>query len=162
MCFTVLAVPILFASGALLVGTGRAHLTAIATTIHLATLFIAIPPMSGRWGVVGAAYADGVAVLLLTLALAATAWFATRQIGLSILKTAAVPVVASMSSGCVAFVLTRSMQSDALRFAVGVCLIVIGYVLIVAVLGGRSRLVDLANILRTVVRRSPIPAPSQM
>jgi PST family polysaccharide transporter len=162
MCFTVLAVPILFASGALLVGTGRAHLTAIATTIHLATLFIAIPPLSGRWGVVGAAYADCVAVLFLTLGLAATARFATNQIGLPILKTAAMPLAASVSSGCAAFVLTSSMQSDALRFAVGVCFTIVGYLLIVAVLGGRARLVDLANILRTVVRRSPIPAASQM
>ena len=162
MCFTVLAVPILFASGALLVGTGRAHLTAIATTIHLATLFIAIPPLSARWGVVGAAYADCLAVLFLTLTLGATAWVATRQIGLPILKTAAVPLVAAVTSGCLAFILTSSIQSDALEFAFGVCLTTLGYVLILLVLGGRARLLDLANILRTVVRRSPIPAASQM
>lgn len=162
MSFTVLAVPILFAAAALLVGTGKAHLTAIATSIHLATLFIAIPPLSGRWGVVGAAYADCVAVSLLTLALCTTAWFATRQIGLPVLKTAAVPVVASLSSGCLAFVVTSSMQSDALRFAIGVCVTIVGYVLIVAALGGRARLVDLANVMRIVVRRSPIPAASEM
>ncbi|HEV8483947.1 MAG TPA: oligosaccharide flippase family protein, partial [Blastocatellia bacterium] len=122
MCFTVLAVPILFASAALLVGTGRGHLVGIATGVQLATLFIAIPPLCGRWGILGAAYADSVAVSLLTLTLGATAWFATRQVGLSVLKTAAVPLVSAVSSGCLAFVLTNSIQSDALRFSFAVCL----------------------------------------
>lgn len=161
MCFTVLAVPILFASGALLVGTGRAHLTGIATAIQLATLFIAIPPLSARWGVLGAAYADCVSVLLLTLTLGATAWFATRQIGLPILRTGAVPLAAALSSGCLAFFLTNSIQSDALGFTFGVCVTSLGYVLIVAVLGGRARLVNLSHLLLTVARRSPISGELQ-
>ena len=161
MCFTVLAVPILFASGALLVGTGKAHLTAIATTIHLATLFIAIPPLSGRWGVVGAAYADCMAVVLLTVALGATAWFATRQIGLQVLKTAAVPLVAAVGSGYFALIQTSSIQSDALGFVFGVTLTSLGYVLIVLVLGGRARLTDLSHLLLTVARRSPVSGELQ-
>lgn len=161
MCFTVLAVPILFASGALLVGTGRAHLTGIATSIQLGALFIAIPPLTARWGVVGAAYADCVAVFLLTLALGATAWFATRQIGLSILKTAGLPLLAAVSSGCFAFILTSSIPSDVLGFALGVSMTLLGYVLIVAVLGGRARLVELFHLLLTVARPSPVSGELQ-
>ena len=154
MCFTVLAVPILFSCAALLVGTGRAHLVGIATGVQLATLFIAIPPLSGRWGVVGAAYADCVAVFLLTLTLVITARFATRQVGFRVLKSAAVPLLAAVSSGALAFLLTSSIQSDAVRLLAGVCVTSLGYVLIVAVLGGRSGLLDLADMVRTVVRRS--------
>ncbi|HET8676580.1 MAG TPA: oligosaccharide flippase family protein, partial [Blastocatellia bacterium] len=40
MCFTVLVAPILFASTALLVGTGRAHMTGIATLAHLIALIM--------------------------------------------------------------------------------------------------------------------------
>ncbi|MEK6406912.1 MAG: oligosaccharide flippase family protein [Acidobacteriota bacterium] len=161
MCFTVLAVPIVFTSGALLVGTGRAHLTAVATSVHLAALFIAIPLLSGRWGILGAAYADCLAVALLTLTLGATAWFATRQIGLPILKTAVVPLLAALSSGCLAFLLTSSIQSDVLRFSLGGCFTAIGYLLIVAVLGGRGRLVNLLQLLLTLARRSPMSAELQ-
>jgi len=121
-----------------------------------------IPPLSGRWGILGAAYADCVAVLLLTVTLGATAWSATRQVGLPVLKTAAVPLAAALSSGFLAFIFTRSIQSDALQFSFGVCLTTLGYVLMIAVLGGRARLVDLANTMRIVVRRSPLPAASQM
>jgi len=162
MCFTVLSVPILFTSAALLVGTGRAHLTGLATGVHLATLFIAIPSLSGRWGILGAAYADCIAVILLTLTLGATAWIATHQVGLPILKSAAVPLVAAVSSGWLALTLTSSIQWDALRFSFGVCLTTLVYVLMVAVLGGRAGLIDLANMMRIVVRRSPLPAASQM
>jgi len=128
----------------------------------MATLFVAIPLLTQRWGILGAAYADCLAVGLLTLTLSATAWVATRQFGFAILKASVVPVLSAVGSGYLAFVLTSSIQSDVFRFSIAVCLIAIGYLLIVAVLGGRGGLIDLANVMRLVVRRSSVPAASQV
>ena len=161
MCVAVLTSPLIFASGALLVGTGRAHLTGIATTVQLATLAIAIPPLSMRWGVVGAACADLVAVLLLTLSLAMTAWISTRQISWSVLNTATLPVLAAASSGSIAFFLCDSLQSDLARFSLAISVTTLGYLLIILALGGRARLVDLAGLLRSVIGRPPMAAESQ-
>jgi hypothetical protein len=49
-----------------------------------------------------AAYADCVAVVLLTITLGATAWFATRQIGLPV-RRSAVPLTALGSLPCIHF-----------------------------------------------------------
>ena len=162
MCFTVLAVPILFASGALLVGTGKGHLTGIATAVQLAVLLIVIPPMCKTWGIIGAAYADLIAVAILTTTLAVTAWFATRQIGWRVLKTALIPLVAALTSGFFALILTSPIQSELLRSATGSCVVALGYLLVVAVVGGRARLIDLVNVMRITIRRSSIQTASEM
>ena len=156
MCFTVLASPILSASNALLVGTGRGHLTGIATILQLASLFIAIPPMAGRWGIVGAAYADLIAVVLLTITLGATAWAITRHVGWAVLKTAWVPLLAAASSGWIALSVTSDTKSDAVRLVCGVVVVTLAYLLIVAALGGRAGLAELSRLLRIVGGRSRI------
>src|SRR5215510_2143156 len=152
MCFTVLAVPILFASSALLVGTGKGHLTGIATAVQLAVLLIAIPPMCKRWGTMGGAYADLIAVILLTKTLAITAWWSTRQIGWAIVKTALVPVMAAITSGYLAGTLTNPIQWDPLRFFMQVAFTILGYLFMVAVLGGRAGLIDLSRLLQSAIR----------
>ena len=162
MCFTVLAVPILFSAAALLVGTGRSHLTGIATAVHLATLLITIPVLSSRWGVLGAAYADLLAVFLLTLTLALTVRSGSHQMGWAVLKTAALPVGAALTSGVLAWGVSQSIHSDAVRLSVGIGVTLLGYIGSVAVVGGRARLVDLAGLLRNVVRRTPMPVESQI
>jgi len=161
MCFTVLAAPLIFASGALLVGAGRAHLTGIATAVQLGTLAVAIPPLSVRWGVIGAAYADLVAVLLLTLTLTITAWISTRQVSWPVLNTATLPILAAVASGSIAFVLCDSLQSNVAQFSLAISVTTLGYLLIIVVLGGRARLIDLAGLLRSVIGRRPITAESQ-
>jgi PST family polysaccharide transporter len=162
MCFTVLAVPILYASGALLVGIGKAHLTGIATAVQLAVMLIVIPPMCKVWGTIGAAYADLIAVAILTSTLALTAFFSTRQIGWQVLKTAVIPLLAALISGFLALSLTNPIQSDLLRLVVGICVAAVGYLLVVAVVGGRARLLDLANMMRITVRRSSIQTAPEM
>src|SRR4030095_4128415 len=143
-------------SSALLVGTGRGHLTGIATAMQLATLIIAIPPMSARWGILGAASADFFAVFFLTITLAATAWSTTRQVGWSVLKAAVVPVPAAVSSGWISITLTDAAKSDAVRLALGMPLLVVGYLVIITTLGGRSSLAELSRLLRSVVGRPRI------
>lgn len=154
MCFTVLLAPILHASAALLIGTGRAHLTGLATLFHLSALAVLVPVLASLWGIRGAAYADMIATSLLTIVLCITAHVATRQIGLSLPATAALPVLAASLVSLLAWVAGSATATDAARLAAECSIILIGYPLALTVLGGKSRLFDLTSILRRVFRRS--------
>jgi O-antigen/teichoic acid export membrane protein len=156
MCFTVLVAPILFSATALLVGTGRAHLTGIATAIHIAALLILVPPLAHRWGVVGAAYGDLLAVVALTLTLTITVWVATAQINWALLSTIIVPVVAATAAGLFAWSVGPYISNDALRLIGESGLVLITYLGVVVALGGRTGLFDLTTLLRGIIRRTAL------
>ncbi|HXG91182.1 MAG TPA: oligosaccharide flippase family protein, partial [Blastocatellia bacterium] len=156
MCFTVLFGPLIFACGALLTGTGRAHLVGIATIVQIVVLLVSIPFLANRWGVVGAAYGDLLAVVALTVVLCATVKVVTRQLNRALFATFTVPVVAAISGGLAAWNLGAHISTDALRLIVECVLTLTVYLLVVLVLGGRARLFDLTTLLRGIVRRSPL------
>ena len=158
MCFTVLAIPVLFASNALLVGLGRAHLTGIATVIHILVLIAIIPPLSGRWGIVGAACGDLIAVAILTFTLCFTARVATRQVRWGLVSSLVVPVVAALLAGLLAWGAARYLPNDLMRLIAEACLVLIGYLVFVILLGGKNRLFDLTALLRGVFRRPTVTA----
>jgi len=153
MCFTVLVAPILFASTALLVGTGRAHLTGIATLAHLITLIVFVPFMTTRWGLVGAAYADMGAAIILTTVLCIVARAATRQISWAFLSAPALPIVAALLSGLLAWNVGAYITRDSVRLIGEAGSILLGYPFIILVFGGRARLLDFTLLLRGVLRR---------
>ena len=158
MCFTVLAIPVLFASNALLIGLGRAHLTGIATVIHILVLIAIIPPLSTGWGIVGAACGDLIAVTILTFTLCFTARLATRQVKWGLVSSLVVPVVAASSAGLLAWSAARYLPSELMRLVAEACLVLVGYFIFVILLGGKNRLFDLTTLLRGVFRRPTVAA----
>ncbi len=158
MCFTVLAIPVLFASNALLVGLGRAHLIGIATVIHILVLIAIIPPLSSRWGIVGAACGDLIAVTILTFTLCFTARVATRHMKWSLISSLVVPVVAAFSAGLLAWSAAQYLPNDLMRLVAEACIVLVGYLFFVILLGGKSRLFDLTALLRGVFRRTTVAA----
>jgi O-antigen/teichoic acid export membrane protein len=160
MCFTVLAIPVLFASNALLVGLGRAHLIGIATVIHIIVLIVIIPPLSNRWGIVGAACGDLIAVAILTFTLCFTARIATQQVKWGLISSLVVPVVAAFCAGLLAWSTARYLPNDLTRLVAEAGLVLVGYFIFVILFGGKNRLFDLTTLLRGVFRRPTVAAQS--
>jgi len=161
MCFTVLTIPVLFAAGALLTGTGRAHLTGIAMLVHLAVLVATIPPLANRWGIVGAAVGDLVAMTASTIVLCVTARKATGQTRWDLMSNLSIPAAAAAPAAVLALVVGAGFAQSPLRLMCEVAIVVGGYVLFIMLLGGRARLSDLVNLLRSVTRRRVFPVESQ-
>jgi PST family polysaccharide transporter len=160
MCITVLVAPVLYVSGALLVGAGRAHLAGIGTVAHLVTLGLLVPIMSTRWGIVGAAYAEMAATFVLTIVLVFTAHRATQQLNASSAATMVLPVVAGLAAGAAAWVVSGFIAPDLARLICELSVILIGYPVFILLLGGRSRLFDLTGLLWSVFRRPVLAAGS--
>jgi PST family polysaccharide transporter len=152
MCFTALAIPLLFASGAILVAAGRAHLTAVATGIHLVVLVVAVPTLSRRWGVTGAAYAELLSVVALTATLVLTARLETRQFGRYSLAESMLPIFAAMVAAGATQAIGSFPSIDYLRLAFQVAFVLIAYTTVLIVLGGRARLMELIRLLSGLFR----------
>lgn len=157
MCFTVIAIPVLHACNALLVGAGRAHLTGIATTLHLVTLVATIPLFSRSWQLVGAAVGDLVSIAVLSTTLCVTTHIATGQIDRKIFSSLGVPLAAASLAGALSWRTGALVSASATRLAVEIGLVVIAYVFFVFLLGGRNRLNDLLEVVRGASRRA-VPA----
>ncbi len=158
MAITVIVAPLLYTSGALLIGTGRAQLIGIATIAHLAALMLLVPILANRWGIIGAAYADMAATAILTVVLSVTAWRASRHINWRLIFTILLPMVAALSAGVAAWSIGASIPTDAARLIGELGMFLTGYPLFIFIFGGRARLFDLTAILRGVFRRSAVPA----
>lgn len=161
MCFTVITIPVLFVAGALLTGTGRAHLMGIAMLVHLLVLFATIPPLAGRWGIVGAAAGDLMAMVASTAVLCVTARKATGQTRWNLISNLCVPAAAAVAASALALAVGAGLAPSPLRLICEVAMIAGGYTLFIILLGGRTRLSDLFSLLRGVARRRVFPVESQ-
>lgn len=161
MSFTVFAIPVLFTSGALLTATGRAHLIGIATVIHLATLGALIPLLAGRWGILGAAFADLAATAIVTTALFITARRATREIKWALTPAMASPTAASVFAGLLSWGVGAIIANDAARLAAELALVLVGYVSFTMAFGGSNALFDVVSLLRGVFGRSNVAMESR-
>ena len=161
MCFTVITIPVLFAAGALLTGTGRAHLMGIAMLVHLLVLVATILPLANRWGIVGAAAGDLMAMVASTVVLCVTARKATGQTRWDLMSNLAVPVAAAIAAAVLALIAGAGLAQSPLRLICEVAIIAGGYTLFITLLGGRARLFDLFSLLRSVARRRVLPVESQ-
>lgn len=160
MCITALLAPIVFVTGALLVGIGRAHLVGIATVVHIALLTVCVPVLAGRRGIVGAAYGDMIAASVFALVLCATARHATRQLDWSLISTSLLPIMAGLFGGALAWGLGGYVSTNVARLVFEVGLVMAAYPLIIMVFGGRERLLDLTGLLRSVLRRTVLAGTS--
>jgi O-antigen/teichoic acid export membrane protein len=153
MSVTVLLAPFLYVASALLVGSGRPQFASISTVVHLLMLVVLVPVFANRWGIVGAAYADMIATLALTIVLLVTAQLATGQMNRSTITAAVVlPVAASFSAGALAWIVDAYVTPASVRLIVELCVIGSGYPLLILLLGGKTRLFDLTALLRGVFR----------
>jgi O-antigen/teichoic acid export membrane protein len=161
MCFTVLTIPVLFASGALLTGTGRAHLTGIAMLIHLIVLVAAVVPLAAHWGIIGAAAGDLLAMVVSTTVLCITARKATGQRRWDIASNLFVPIAAAVPAAVMALSVGAGLTQSIFRLIAEVAIVTGGYLLFVILLGGRARLFDLVSLLQSVTRRRAFPVESR-
>jgi PST family polysaccharide transporter len=156
MCFTVLAIPILHACNALLVGAGRAQLTGIATAVHLLALAAAIPLLARSWGILGAAVGDMISIAGLATTLCVTVRVAMPRITLKFISILVVPVIAAVLAGVLSWRIGALVGDSIGRLASEFGLVLIGYVLFVFLLGGRTRLYDLLGLLRGASSRAAV------
>jgi O-antigen/teichoic acid export membrane protein len=161
MCFTVLTIPILFTSGALLTGSGRAHFAGLAMLLHLVVLVAVVPPLAKGWGVTGAAYGDLMAMSASTLVLFLTARRVTGQTKWSLSSTLAVPAIAALVASALARSIGVGITNGSLRLIGEIGVLLAAYFVIVGVLGGKTRLYELINLLRRASgwRARPRPRP---
>ena len=148
MCFTVVVIPILHACNALLVGSGRAHLTGISTAVHLITLGTLMPVLARNWNLLGAAYADLTAMFVMTVTLCATARIATRQLRWEVVSVLALPLVAATLAAVLAWSLAGYLLDDFVRLIGQVISCLVSYLVFIIALGGRATLFDLIALLR--------------
>lgn len=158
MCVTVLAGPPISVSVAALVGLGRAHLIAVATSVHLAVMLVAMIPMASRWGVVGAALCDLFGTAALALVLSRKARGLVGGLGRSIVEAATVPLVAAVASAAVAWSAGRVVSDPLARASIEVSVVGIAYLVTFATLGGRAQLAELHELLGKAVWHRPARA----
>lgn len=156
MCFTAAVIPILHACNALLVGFGRAHLTGISTAVHLITLVTLMPVLARNWNLLGAAYADLTAMLIMTVTLCVTAKIATRQFQWEILSVLALPLVAASLAAVLTWSIAGYILDDFVRLLGQVTSFLVSYLLFIIVLGGKATLFDLIALLRRGLRPAAV------
>lgn len=160
MSFAVLTAPILEASATLLIGMGRAHLTAIASTATVAVLLVATPLLAARWGVVGAAYANLVSAIVLTATAAVTARVAFAGIRWLRPAVVAVPIVAATISAAAALALAGHRDAGLEQLSVETAVIAILYPLTLSLCGGREALVDLLVLVQRALPSGAVSRPA--
>jgi PST family polysaccharide transporter len=152
MSITVLAAPLLFVSGALLVGTGRAHLAGVGTAAHIGLLALLVPILAKRWNITGAAFADMTATIVLTLVLLFVAHRATRQVNRSDVWAIVIPVLAGVPAAVLSWSTEVYVVNPLARLVLEIGMILTAYPLFLVLLGGRSRLFDLTSLVRGLFR----------
>ncbi len=158
MCFTAVVIPILHACNALLVSSGRAHLTGISTAVHLIALCTLMPVLARNWNLLGAAYADLTAMFVMTLTLCATARIATRQLRWEAVSVLALPIVAASLAAVLAWSITAYIVDDLVRLFGQVSSCLVSYLVFIIALGGRATLFDLIGLLRRGSRGAAVVA----
>lgn len=155
MSVSVLMAPLVIAFNGLLVAVDRGHLTGLATGAQLGTFVVLVVPLVTRWGIVGAAFGDLASTIVVTVVLLVLCRLRVPEVRWGIVP-AILPVVAAASAGLVASSLSTELPVGVMKLASEACVLVVGYLAIIWVLGGRERLAELAGLVRDVARR---PAP---
>src|SRR5215471_9984715 len=96
MSITALVGPLLDSSNALLVGTGRAHLSGVASMVRIVGLLVLIQPMVHRWGVIGAAWGDLISSLACTITLFMIAQAVDRNVRWPVASALVLPLIAAL------------------------------------------------------------------
>jgi O-antigen/teichoic acid export membrane protein len=155
MCVAMLAGPLIAASNAQLVASGRAHMTGLATVAQLAALTLVIIPLSRRWGILGAAFGDLVAVSLVTIALLFLTPALRRMLKQVMLVSVFVPVVASFAAGFTSWSASQQLTNGGPKLLVQAGILLVSYPLILSLVGGRAAIREFLNLLRNGKERVP-------
>ncbi|HEY3137907.1 MAG TPA: oligosaccharide flippase family protein [Blastocatellia bacterium] len=161
MCLTALLHPAVFVANALLVSRGRAHLSGIATALQLLALVVLIPVLANRWGIIGAALGDFAAVTILGVALYWTARAVAREISWNMLSTFVGPLIAATAASFVALNIAGYINPVSARLVCEISLVLVIYLLILTVVGGRGALLDLLRLLVAIARPRTVATGSQ-
>ncbi len=154
MSVTALVVPLVIVSNGLLVATDRGHLASVATGAQLVTLVLTIGPLAARWGILGAAFGDMVAAGVLTATFIALCRRSEPGVNCWTVSSALLPVVAAVCAGSLASRVPTELPPGPIRLAIQVGVSLAGYGVIVWLLGGRGRLMELIGVMRDVTRRT--------
>jgi O-antigen/teichoic acid export membrane protein len=157
MSVTVLVGPLVEASNALLVGTGRAQLSVVAGVVRVVVLLILMQPLAGRWGLSGAVWGDLISSLVSAIALFAVVQAAVRKVRWPLASALACPVLAAFCAGALSWRLGSHLDAGYVRLACQAGILSGSYPLIFAALGGKASLVSLGALMRSaLVRRIPV------
>lgn len=155
MSVSVLMAPLVVAFNALLVATDRAHLTGLATAAQLATIAVFVVPLAVRWGVAGAAVGDLASTAVLAGALYALCRIRVPEVRWEVLQAASLPLLAALPPGLLAWYLAPALPAGVVTLAGEACLLLVGYLAVISLLGGRGRVLGLVVLVRDLARRSP-------
>ena len=150
MSVSILMAPLAVICNAVLVGTGRPHVTGAASGAQLCAIVVLVPPLVRLWGIVGAAVADAVSMTILTAVLFVIARGVVPQVKWELVTSAGVPILAALSVSLLALSLGGQFPLGLPRIACEVAAIAIGYPAVIAALGGRARLAEFVVLLRGV------------
>jgi O-antigen/teichoic acid export membrane protein len=156
MSISVFMSPLVIAFNGLLVATDRGHLTGLATGAQLGTFVVLVAPLVPRWGVIGAAIGELVSTIVVTVVLLGLCRLRVPEVRWS-MGAAMLPVVASASGGFLASSLSMELAAGVVKIATEACVLLGGYVIIICLLGGGGRLVELAGLACDVARRPSTP-----
>jgi PST family polysaccharide transporter len=154
MSVSILMAPLAVICNAVLVGTGRPHVTGAASGAQLCAIVVLVPPLVRLWGIVGAAVADAVSMTILTVVLFVIVRGVVPKVKWELVTSAGVPILAALSVSLLALSLGGQFPLGLSRLACEVAAIAIGYPAVIAALGGRARLAEFVVLLRDVSVRA--------
>lgn len=153
MSITALLSPVVIIANSFLVGTGRAHLTGIATSVQLAALACVIVPLSRAWGITGAAWGDLVAAALLAVSLLAVAPMVRGPMRAELAWCLTLPVSAAVLAGLTTWVISTRLLPDSWRAFQQIGILAVAYPVFLSILGGKTAISNLVNLIRGVGER---------
>jgi O-antigen/teichoic acid export membrane protein len=158
MCFTVLVGPLIDTAYALFISGGQAHRAALGTGVRLVSLIVTVRPFTLWWGIPGAAISDMVSGLALTITLCLILKVTARRIELGVIFALAVPMTAALLAGALTWWIGTHLPLKLGRLLGETVFFLLSYPSVVALLGGKSRLTELAILFKGMLRRTPFPA----
>jgi len=147
MCVTALAGPLLDTSNALVIGTGRAHLSGLSTGMRIAALLLIMQPLAHHWGISGAAYGDMFAVMLETVTLCFVARNALQGVQWPIVSSLSRPVIASVLAALLAWIAGSYLGTVLGRLAAEGAAFLLFYPFVIMAVGGKEKLSGLTLLL---------------
>ena len=148
MAVSILVAPFLECAAALLIGMGRAHLTAYGSTLSLAALVVLTPLLALRFGVAGAAYGNLGSSIALAGTLAFTAHAVFPEIRWLRATIVAIPFGAAVVAGLGAVMAGSALEPGFVRLMVEGTTFVVIYLAGVSLGGGRDVIAALVTLLR--------------
>lgn len=153
MCAAAVAAPALQALGTVLLGLGRAHMTAVATSAQLVFLVAVLPSAARLWGLLGAAVVDFLAVMTLLTILAITVTRVTPIDAWGAIGALRLPCVASAVAFCIGWAVGAALQPGVPRLLAEAVATLACYLLALTMLGGRALLAEFVGLVRVAVLR---------